>query len=220
MKFVSLLVALLCLTSVGFAWRFPSNPHHHKGNKPELRESFSMVGKYGDDALPLEIYWHHDGDLAAIYLTMEYSDQYNNTEQAYVVQVFDLDDGMLYLYYNTSEKERCHSYRVDGDVPKHFWKGQLMDGTGMCGNQPVTFWRGSFNVLYYGYPFDDVQFGVDQNNKPVCVNLDREGNKQQGQLGYVDGEPPREKLKPSWVILKCAGSSASHPLPAFFKWAK
>lgn len=54
--------------------------------------------------------------------------------------------GMMYVYYNTSEKERCHSYRVDGDVPKHFWKGHLLDGTGMCGNQQVTFW---YFLCYY-----------------------------------------------------------------------
>jgi hypothetical protein len=47
---------------------------------------------------------------------------------------------MIYVYYNTSEKERCHAYPVEGEVPKHFWKGYLVDGAGMCGNQRVTWW--------------------------------------------------------------------------------
>jgi hypothetical protein len=54
MKFGALLIAVLCLATSGFAWRFP-RPAHHNDDKPELRKSFSMVGKYGTDALPFEV---------------------------------------------------------------------------------------------------------------------------------------------------------------------
>jgi hypothetical protein len=41
-----------------------------------------------------------------------------------------------------------------------------------------------FNVLYYGYPFDDVRIGVDSTHHPVCISLERSGAKEQGLLGY------------------------------------